>query len=235
MEIIVDLFNQHGGNLQKLDRMIWLSYLNGADVAKIQILNSQRIWGNDLRKFLELTFDEVKQIKAACDSVGIEFMASVFDEEGLEWINELGVKRYKIASVTAFKDKKLCEKILSFDKPTIISAGKYDKEVFPFGFDKNIKYLYCVAEYPALLDHPKIKSLPTSFSENAYYGYSDHTMGSAVGLAAFHRGAKILEKHFTLSHNLQQETQLAHLCSFTPSTLKAFRNLIDESMIFLNK
>ena len=64
MEIVVDLFNQHGGNLKILKRMIELSYLSGADVAKIQILNSQRIWGNDLRKFLELTFDEVKD---SCD------------------------------------------------------------------------------------------------------------------------------------------------------------------------
>ena len=235
MEIIVDLFNQHGGNLETLHRMIWLSYLNGADVAKIQILNSQRIWGNNLRKFLELTFNEVKQIKATCDTVGIEFMATVFDEEGLEWINELDVKRYKIASVTAFNEKTLCEKILSFNKPTIISTGKYDKNIFPFGHDKNIKYLYCVSEYPTPLDHPKVKSLPKSFNKDSYFGYSDHTIGIAVALAAFHRGSQILEKHFTLNKNLQQESQLAHLCSFTADTLTDFRNIIDESKIFLCK
>ena len=180
----------------------------------------------------DFVIDEVKQIKATCDTVGIEFMATVFDEEGLEWINELGVKRYKIASVTAFNEKTLCEKILSFNKPTIISTGKYEKDVFPFGHDKNITYLYCVSEYPTTLDHPKIKSLPKIFNKESYFGYSDHTLGTSVALAAFHRGSQILEKHFTLNQNLQQETQLAHLCSFNTKTLAEFRNLIDESKIF---
>ena len=60
MEIIVDLFNQHSGNVDELKRMALSAYLNGADVAKIQILNSKRIWGDDSRKYLEMTYDEVK-------------------------------------------------------------------------------------------------------------------------------------------------------------------------------
>ena len=70
MEIIVDLFNQHSGNVDELKRMALSAYLNGADVAKIQILNSKRIWGDDSRKYLEMTYDEVKDFYDFCIRVG---------------------------------------------------------------------------------------------------------------------------------------------------------------------
>ena len=81
MEIIVDLFNQHSGNVDELKRMALSAYLNGADVAKIQILNSKRIWGDDSRKYLEMTYDEVKDFYDFCNSHSIEPWATVFDEE----------------------------------------------------------------------------------------------------------------------------------------------------------
>ena len=227
MEIIVDLFNQHSGNVDELKRMALSAYMNGADIAKIQILNSKRIWGDESRKYLEMTFDEVKEFYDFCNNHSIEPWATGFDEESLEWIVELGTKRFKIASVTAAKDKDLCEKILSYNKETIISLGMYNDE-FPFGFDKNIKYLYCVSEYPTYLYSEKLKNMPKVFDKKSYYGYSDHAVGIAPALQSYLRGSKLLEKHFTFDNINQRETEKANLGSFTPESLRQFKNLTKE-------
>jgi|TARA_Y100000310_G_scaffold122315_1_gene120962 sialic acid synthase SpsE len=229
VEIVVDLFNQHSGNLNELKRMALSAYLNGADVAKIQILNSKRIWGDDSRKYLEMTYDEVKDFYNFCNSHSIEPWATVFDEKSLEWIVDLNTKRFKIASVTAAKDKDLCEKILSYNKETIISLGMYNDE-FPFGHDKNIKYLYCVSEYPTYLYNKKLRNMPKVFNDDifSYYGYSDHAIGITPALQSYLRGAKLLEKHFTFNNFNQRETEKANLGAFTPDSLRQFKNLINE-------
>ncbi len=229
MEIIVDLFNQHSGNVDELKRMALSAYMNGADIAKIQILNSKRIWGDDSRKYLEMTFDEVKEFYDFCNSHSIEPWATVFDEESLEWIVELDTKRFKIASVTAAKDKELCEKILSYDKETVISLGMYN-EGFPFGHNKNIRYLYCVSEYPTYLYNKKLRNMPKVFNDDifSYYGYSDHAIGITPALQSYLRGAKLLEKHFTFNNFNQRETEKANLGAFTPDSLRQFKNLINE-------
>lgn len=229
MKIVVDLFNQHSGDMNELKRLALSAFINGADVAKIQILNSKRIWGDDSRKYLEMTYDEVGDFYNFCKNNSIEFSATVFDEEKLEWLEDFEVDWYKIASVTAKKDKKLVEKILSKNKPTIISLGMYEPYEFPFGFDKNINYLYCVSEYPTFLNNEKIKSMPKEFGiKKGYHGYSDHSVGIAPALQAYLRGAKFLEKHYTFNNFNQRPCEKAHLGSFNPKTLRRFSNLIKE-------
>ena len=228
MKIIVDLFNQHSGNMTELKRLALNAYMSGADAAKIQILNSKRIWGDDTRKYLEMTFEQVKEIKEYCDMLGIEFLATVFDEKGLEWIDEIGVSFYKVASVTAAKEPALVEKILSKNKETIISTGMFDPGIFPYGKDKNIKYLYCISKYPTMLFDEKVRKMPLKFSKDGYYGLSDHCIGTGAGLVAKVRGAKILEKHFTMNVNNQNRFEKAHLCSFDEKSLREFRNSINE-------
>ena len=235
MEIIVDLFNQHSGDLLQLKRMALSAYLNGADAVKIQILNSKRMWGDDSRKYLEMTFDEVKDLHDYCQNIGIEFMATVFDEEKLEWLDELDIKRYKIASMTSAgrsqdpkSDKILCEKTFSRNKTTYVSLGLCELNDFPFGFNDNIKYLYCVAKYPTPLHDEGLQNMPKEFSEKAYYGYSDHALGITAALQSYLRGSKVLEKHFTFGNFAQGATEKAHLCSFTPDMLKQYKDLTNE-------
>jgi len=229
LKIVVDLFNQHSGDMNELKRLALSAFINGADVAKIQILNSQRIWGDDSRKYLEMTYEQVKDFYNFCKTHSIEFSATVFDEEKLEWLDDFEVDWYKIASVTAKKDVRLVEKILAKNKPTIISLGMYDKGEFPFGFNDNINYLYCVSEYPTYLNNQKIKDMPNEFSKaTGFHGYSDHSVGTAPALQAYLRGAKFLEKHFTFNNFNQRSCEKAHLGSFTPDSLKSFTNLLKE-------
>ena len=103
--------------------------------------------------------------------------------------------------------------------------GKYDLNLFPYGFDKNINYLYCVSQYPTHLDDEKIKNMP-KFSEKGYSGYSDHTLGISAAIKSYFLGAKMIEKHYTFDQASQKNCELAHLCSFTPETLRIFSNLI---------
>ena len=231
MKVIVDLFNQHSGDIKELKRMALSAHLAGADEVKLQLLNSQRIWGDDSRKGLELTKDQTKDIFNYCRGLDIEILATVFDEEKLEWIDELEVGTYKIASCTSKNDPNLCKEIISRKKPTLISTGLHDICEWPFGFPPNVNYLYCIAEYPTFLHHPKIKNMPNFFYPEMlerYIGYSDHTIGIASAIKAYFNGAEILEKHFTLDPYAQNVTEKAHLGSFTPETLRQFKNLTRE-------
>jgi len=228
MNIIVDLFNQHSGDIDELKRMALSAHLSGADMVKLQLLNSKRIWGDDSRKYLELNFEQTKDFYDYCKNLGIKVFSTVFDEERLEWIDELGADIYKIASITVREDKPLCEKILSRNKPTLISLGFCELEHFPFGQDENISYLYCIPEYPTLLSNAKIDHLPKKFSKDRYVGYSDHCIGISVALRSVYNHAQIVEKHFTLKENCQSDTEKAHLCSFTPSSLRTFADLCKE-------
>jgi len=74
--------------------------MNGADVVKIQLFNSLLTWGNDGRKYMEMTFEQVKELKTYCDNLGITFAATPFDKEKVDWILEtkynIGSKRKKV-------------------------------------------------------------------------------------------------------------------------------------------
>ncbi|MAH42851.1 hypothetical protein CL614_03965 [archaeon] len=238
MEIIVDLFNQHSGDTKELKRLALSAFLNGADVVKTQIIDSKRMWGDESRKYLEMTFDEVEEIHDYCQNLGIEFMTTVFNEEHISWLDKLNINRYKIASMTSkgkSQDPKgddiLCNELLSRNKEVFMSLGFAELNEFPYGFNDNIKYLYCVPKYPTPLYDEGLKNMPKKFSRNRYSGYSDHALGITAALQSYLRGASILEKHYTLGSFRQGSTEKAHLCSFTPESLSQFKNLITEFKI----
>jgi N,N'-diacetyllegionaminate synthase len=172
-------------------------------------------------KPLEFDKDQFAQIKKWCDEENIEFMCSVFDEERLQWMEDLGVKRHKIASRTAKLDRDLAQKIVDTGKECYMSLG-FDAK--PLGGNSKslntdqIKYLYCVSEYPT--EYSSL-NLPEKFfglgGEPHYYGFSDHTLGIGASLMAVARGAMVIEKHFTLD---KSAVGFDHICSCTPNELK---------------
>lgn len=227
MKIIVDLCNQHFGSLEELKRMSLSAFLSGADAVKIQLLDSEKLLGTKDKKYRDISFQDAYELAKYCDNLGIEFMASVFDEERFEWLSDLGVKTHKIASRTSKHDLGLCERILSDNKPTIISTGMHEHSEFPFEHTEQIKYLFCVSKYPTYLDDKKLALMP-HFKESGYVGYSDHTIGISAALRAKTRGATILEKHF--SNNIQAQTSLegGHLGSFNQESLRTFVNIVKQ-------
>ena len=162
-------------------------------------------------------------------------MATPFDEERLSWMTRAGMKRFKIASRTVKENPTLCKKILSLNKPTIISTGACEPGEFPFGFSDKIYYLFCVSKYPTFLHDEQLKQMPQEFKRCGYHGYSDHTIGIAAPLQAYFNGAKIIEKHYSENIVAQSKFEGGHLGSFDQRSLKQFKDLVKELEIIRSK
>lgn len=219
-EIICEIGQNFGGDLGYATSLIYAAVGAGADVIKFQVFDTDQIFDpTDIyyhySKHSQLKFKDVKKLKNICDSVGVEFMASVFDLTRLEWLETLNVKRYKIAS-RSIKDETLIQAIVRTGKPIIASLGLWDKPEFP-NFDA--KFLYCVAEYPAL----DVDLTNVDFTK--YAGFSDHTLGINKAIEAVKLGATIIEKHFTFYKNMYM---VDNLCSMTPSELQKLRKVCDD-------
>jgi sialic acid synthase SpsE len=225
LTIISEIYPQHYGSMNEIKRMIIQSKIGGADIVKLQLYDSKKLWGDNRRKYLDVTKDELAEINEFCKFQGIELSASIFDLERVDWCTELNFKTYKIAS-RSVEDKELCEKILSLGKRTIVSLGMYDyqKNGIPFDENENISYLYCVAKYPTPLYEIKMPDFNKSF----FTGYSDHTIGISACLYAVSRGATILEKHFSNSKAMNVETSPGHSGSMNLNDLMQIRELSDN-------
>ena len=216
--IIAEIGHNFNGNIRLAKLMIEEAKRCGADAAKFQLYDTETIkkpWHSRYMelKMAELTFEDVKELKEYCDKVGIEFMASAFDPERVKWLEKLGVKRHKLASRSIY-DKETIKAMEKTGKPIIASLGAVkDKKVPRI---KNAHYLYCVSEYPAYIT---TEMFPEGFGEFEYEGFSDHTLGMYWAREAVKRGATIIEKHFTLSHELPGHNQKG---SCEPWELKDF-------------
>lgn len=214
-------------DLQLAHRLIRAAKLVGANVAKFQIYSATHLFGPDgqtpnasildqVKWMDDVSLETVMWLQARCDEEGIEFAASAFDEERLGWLEQVGVKRHKLASRTVKYDMPYCLKVLSLGKPVVASLGMWRPEdsvrVVPFWNWANVRYMYCVSEYPTL---PSNLYLPDTFHDvpSRYAGFSDHTIGVGAALAAIGRGATIIEKHLTLDKALPGPD---HACSATP-------------------
>jgi sialic acid synthase SpsE len=161
-----------------------------------------------------------------CQKAGIEFLASVFDCERILWLEEVGVKRYKIAS-RSVHDNLLIGRLSQLKKPLIVSLGMWDKEEFPeIHTQAPVDFLFCVNQYPSELKELHLGSVDF----RKYAGLSDHTIGISASLCAFSRGARILEKHFTLDKKAYGPD---HAGSMTPDELRQINQFRKELDILL--
>ena len=125
--IISEIHPQHHGSMDEIKRMILQSKIGGADYVKVQLYDSQTLFNDNERKYLEISKKELKEISDYGKNIGINICASVFDLERVDWCEELNFQTYKIAS-RSVDDKELCEKIISLKKKVIISLGMYNFE-----------------------------------------------------------------------------------------------------------
>lgn len=221
MIVIAEIGINHNGSLQLAHELIRQARISGADIAKFQFYDPYKIFGPEgshpnaeaLAQALtvQFNFEDARHLKRWCDEEGIEFMASVFDLERFEWTQALGVSRHKIASRAA-QNVELCQQVLGTGQETFVSLGFWEEPGVPYDA-RNARYLYCVPKYPC--EYSDIH-LPVSFAHSVYEGFSDHTIGIEASLVAVGRGARILEKHFTLNKGLPGPD---HICSTTPDEL----------------
>ena len=209
LTFIAEIGMNHNGNFGLLPELIRQASLSGADIAKFQLG-----WRDGKGEINRLTEKELKLIVESCEFYEIEPMFSIISENALKIIKNFGYnfKRYKIASRTVVDKPDLVKEILDEGKETYISLGFWNNKELPFPIQKNLKYLFCVSKYPCL-PH-ELKDLPKNFVNSPYSGYSDHSIGIESALISVVRGAKVIEKHFTLDKS--DTTIRDHALSATP-------------------
>jgi len=232
--IIAEIGINHNGSMPLAHELIRQAAIAGADAAKFQAYSVDALFGPNGEdpnpeihagvKDLEFNYDQFKQCKKWCDEEGIMFMCSVFDEERLQWIESLAVGRHKIASRVSKLNPDLAHRIAKTGVPCYMSLGfnsvrieddiKGDGRYFtPY---ENIRYLYCVSEYPTEFENLELPKTFKHETNRGYYGFSDHTLGIEASLVAVARGAKVIEKHFTLNKAAEG---FDHVCSIDPAEL----------------
>lgn len=184
----------------------------------------------EMLKRLELTNDNFKRLFSYCRKKGIIFMSTPFDEKGADMLGRLGMNIFKIPS-GEITNKPLIQHIAAKNKPIILSTGmSYLNEVEKTvrwiydiwnksGFNQQLTLLHCVSNYPAHAEDVNLyamNTLKTAFGLSV--GYSDHTLGIEIPIAAVAMGAKVIEKHFTLDKNMKGPD---HKASLEPDELKA--------------
>ncbi len=201
-KIVAEIGQNHMGRMMLACQMIEEAKENGADMVKFQLYDHAKLYSKHPEiPDASLTFTQAKGLFDYGKGIGIEVFFSVFDAEKVKWCEEIGVKVYKIAC--NMRDKDTVRAIRNTGKPVIISGKQL--EVTPFDVDA---FLYCVPEYPA-----KDVILP-SFA--IFDGFSDHAIGLDTAKQAMDKGARMIEKHFSLSHDMGVDAQW----SMTPEELK---------------
>ena len=231
--IIAEIGLNHNGNMDIAKSLIDEAYSAGADIAKFQFFDISEYFGPEFEWYDEcmnarLDFEKASMLSDYCDKVGIEFMSSVFNLEGVEWAKKLEMKRYKIAS-RCINQNDLLEKVSETGKDMIVSLGMWNNanpdSPLPTHINSKgkIDYLYCVAKYPTLPEDIEFNKIDF---KSKYSGFSDHTIGMNAALVAIARGAKIIEKHFTLSKKMHGPD---HAGSMEPVEL---RQLVESARQF---
>jgi sialic acid synthase SpsE len=227
MEIIAEIGQNHNGDMGLARDLIHSAKENGADVAKFQVYDAVALFpkeGNEWYEYnckTELSRDQIDYLADECRSAGIEFMASVFDIERIAWLEAVGMARYKIAS-RSIRETQLIEAVAATGKPMVASLGMWGEPAFPkIECPGGIDFLYCVSKYPTPLSDLKLAQVDF----DVYGGFSDHTIGVTAAMAAFARGARILEKHFTLDKSMYGPD---HEGSMTPAELAQINGFREE-------
>jgi N-acetylneuraminate synthase/N,N'-diacetyllegionaminate synthase len=176
-------------------------------------------------KHLELSYSHFKEIQKYCEKIGIDFLSTPDEEESLEFLmNTLRLPLVKIGSGEVTNIPYL-RTIASYRKPVILSTGMSTLAQVATAYDTLLKagapsvsLLHCTTNYPCPYDEVNLRAMQTlKAAFNCQVGYSDHTMGTEVPVAAVAMGAEIIEKHFTLDRNMDGPD---HKASLEPQELK---------------
>ena len=212
-KIISEIGWNHMGDMDLAKRMITESVNNGADMVKFQTWSVDRLkdgpWDEDGRleiyKKAELTKDNHFELLEYCNDLNIPFFTSVFSVEDAELLSEVQTERVKIASFEARNPTLLTYCDSKFDT-MYISTGTTTvdeiKESLNYIHNAEVVLLHCVSSYPleyANANLPRINSLEKLCDR---VGYSDHTFGVEGSKAALEYDVEVIEKHFTIDHDL---------------------------------
>lgn len=239
--IIAEAGVNHNGSYKMACKLVDIAKDAGADCIKFQTFKSSNLVSNsaekaeyqksttgngsqaDMLKKLELSFDDFRNLKMYCDRKGICFLSTPFDFESIEFLKSLNMPFWKIPS-GEITNLPYLEALAKTSKPVVMSTGMCDMEEVEAAINvlqKNgttiIKLLHCNTEYPTPYEDVNLKAMQSMREKfNLEVGYSDHTKGIEVPIAAVALGATIIEKHFTISRNMEGPD---HKASLEPNEL----------------
>ncbi len=228
--IIAEIGVNHNGDINNAKKLIFEAAKCGADIVKFQTFKTEELATSsakktnyqiqntktesfsqtDMLKGLELNYEDHIVLLEECKRQNVEFLSTAFDIESLKMLINFGIKRIKIPS-GEITNLPYLKAIGNSNLPIILSTGMSDlievKQALNVLSNKscnksNITVLHCTSEYPAPLKNVNLRAMNTIKNNlKVNVGYSDHTLGIEVALAAVSLGAKIIEKHITLDNN----------------------------------
>jgi N,N'-diacetyllegionaminate synthase len=212
--IIAEAGINHDGKLGQALELVGRAKEAGADAVKFQTfkadnLCSRRSKSYELFKNLELRKSDWAKIAEKARNSGIMFFSSPFDEESVELLDDLGVPAFKVASGD-LTHLPLLKYIARKNKPIILSTGmsrlsEVDEALNTIYGEENrdVVLLHCVVNYPTNARDANLKVIKTLEQVFALpAGFSDHSLGTLLSVAAVCLGARVIEKHFTLDRGL---------------------------------
>ena len=227
----------HNGDINIAKKLIDSAKECGANAIKFQTYKTENFVREtnqyfDVFKNAELNFEQFEELKNYSKSIGLTFFSTPFDIESAEFLNQLEIPCFKIAS-SDLTNLPLITKIAKMQKPMIISSGlstmnEINDAVNCCLFEGNnqIALLHCVANYPAQPDEVNMNVINTLKKTFGFpIGYSDNGESSLVDIVAVSMGANIIEKHFTLDKKMSGPD---HSFSIDPNGLKSLISQIHE-------
>lgn len=179
----------------------------------------------DMLKKLEISYEHFKLIQDHCREIGIEFLSTPDDEESLEFLmNDMNLPMIKVSSGEV-TNLPFLRKMGAYHKPVILSTGMSTMAQSALAYDTlmmagatEVCVLHCTTNYPCPVGEVNLRAMVTLRDAlKCKVGYSDHTMGLEVPVAAVALGAEIIEKHFTLDRTMEGPD---HKASLEPAELK---------------
>ncbi len=241
--IIAEAGVNHNGSYNLACKLVDAAKIAGADCIKFQTFKSKNLVSHnspkaqyqknttgdgyqvDMLKNLELSYDEFVSLKKYCDHVGITFLSTPFDFESLKFLNLIDMPFWKIPSGEVTNLPYLLA-LAKTGKPVVMSTGMCEMneieaavKILMDNGTPEIKLLHCNTEYPTPFEDVNLKAMQTMREVfGLEIGYSDHTKGIEIPIAAVALGATMIEKHFTLDRDMEGPD---HKSSLEPSELAA--------------
>ncbi len=245
-KIIAEAGVNHNGDINLAKKLIAYAACSGADYVKFQTFKAKNLVsktarkaqyqiknGNDrddtqfqMLKNLEMPFEWHFELKDYAEKLGIKFLSTGFDVDSIDFLNKLGVELFKIPS-GEITNKPYLKEVAKKGRPIILSTGMSKIEEVTDAVDilvdhgvtkKMITVLHCNTEYPTPMKDVNLRAmLHIKRKLGIEVGYSDHTLGIEVAVAAVALGAQVIEKHFTLDKKMDGPD---HLASLDPKELK---------------
>ena len=207
--IVADIGINSNGNVELAKQQIDLAVASGVDAIKMQVYNSEKLHGvnspvyKDAKRG-EFSYEHFRVLAEYCP---IDWFASAFDDMAVDLLEDIGVKRHKIAS-RSLTDFALVNRINKTKKPVFLSTGNHDTGAIGKALsilkDCKVTLLYCVPNYPTKIQDLNFNRM-TKIGElfKVPIGFSDHSTGIWASIEAVRLGATVIEKHFTVSRNLE--------------------------------